>query len=97
MMDFGRGKWPETFGTDKTHGEAEVKWCLLCGRFWLRYLIEEEAFSNSGRWYLGEVSPYQASRITADQVRSEFEIMSRYFYGGSYYEGRSGLTSGPIR
>jgi hypothetical protein len=43
-------------GVDKTngrYGEVRVDRCRSCGRLWLHYFVEYEAFSESGRCYRG--------------------------------------------
>ena len=40
-------------GMDSAYAEAAVLACRACGRRWLRYFYEFEAFTGSGRWYLG--------------------------------------------
>ena len=83
-------------GTDRAFAEATVLICRSCGRHWLRYFYEREAFTASGRWYLGALAPGQLSALTADSAKSVLESLSWYYYGGSYYEGRSGRASGGI-
>ena len=81
---------------DKNFAEVSVLACQSCGQHWLRYFYEQEAFTASGRWYLGAITPEQLSALTADRAKSFFEGLDWYYYGGSYYDGRSGKTSGGI-
>jgi hypothetical protein len=83
-------------GPDGRLAEVSLHVCRVCGRHWLRYLYEVEAFKGSGRWYLGAVSPEQASNLTAGEAKSMLESLDWYYYGGSYYDGRTGRTSGTI-
>jgi hypothetical protein len=83
-------------GMDDRFAEVSVLVCPRCGQPWLRYFYELEAFSRSGRWYLGAVTSDTAARITPAEARSLLEGMGWYFYGGSYYDGRVGRRSGPI-
>jgi hypothetical protein len=76
--------------------EAAILVCPACGQLWLRLHQEDEAFSASGRWYLGAIEADQARELTAQGARAALEELEWYYYGGSYYDGRSGKTSGSI-
>jgi hypothetical protein len=81
---------------DDNYAEIKLMICSNCGQTWLRYFYEIEAFTASGRWYLGAISDEQASQLTVINAKATLESLSWYFYGGSYYRGRSGKTSGRI-
>jgi len=83
-------------GLDSRLAEVAVLICQDCGQHWLRYFYEVEAFTGSGRWYLGAITPEQLSTLTREQAKSMLESLNWYYYGGSYYEGRNGRTSGNI-
>lgn len=84
------------FGLDSRLAEVSVLVCRDCGRHWLRYFYEVEAFTGSGRWYLGAVMPEQAAALTVEDAKKTLEGLDWYYYGGSYYGGRTGRTSGQI-
>jgi hypothetical protein len=81
---------------DACFAEVSLLRCPRCGQAWLRYLYEVEAFSASGRWYLGAIPAVQAARLAPEDAKSTLEGLDWYFYGGSYFGGRSGKTAGPI-
>jgi hypothetical protein len=81
-------------GTDERYAEVSLMVCADCGRRWLRYFFEIEAFSRSGRWYLGLIESDRDP--TAGEARALLESLPWYHYGGSYYDGRTGRASGPI-
>jgi hypothetical protein len=83
-------------GMDAQWGEATLLYCRRCGRYWLRYFYEHEAFSESGRWYLGVLSPALLAGLRLDKAKETLEELGWYFYGGSYYGGQWGKTSGAI-
>ena len=83
-------------GMDESFAEVSLLACPACGQRWLRYFYEVEAFTASGRWYLGAITAEQAALMTAAQAKTALEGLGWYFYGGSYYGGRSGRTSGRI-
>lgn len=80
-------------GMDASFGEASILACPNCGQYWLRVEYEDEAFTASGRWYLGAVTSEQASALTAGDAVAALERLGWYYYGGSYYGGRTGKTS----
>jgi len=87
----------QELGMDKSYAEVTLLTCRECGQLWLRYHHEVEAFTASGRWYLGAITAQQASDLTWKNATATLESLSWYFYGGSYYDGRSGKASGTLR
>jgi hypothetical protein len=83
-------------GLDRQLAEVAVLICQDCGQHWLRYFYEVEAFTGSGRWYLGAITPEQLASLTLERAKNTLESLNWYYYGGSYYEGRNGRTSGNI-
>ncbi len=86
-------------GVDKTAGrfaDVELERCHRCGRYWLRYYWEMEAFSRCGRWYRGVITEEQAQTVTPDNAASLLESLEWYLVGGSYYEGKIHRSSGPV-
>jgi hypothetical protein len=83
-----------SLGMDSQFGEGMLLKCPRCGQLWLRYFYENEAFSRSGRWYLGPV-PVPVSN--PEEVKSTLERLAWHFFGGSYFDGRIGKASGEIR
>ena len=81
---------------DERYAQITLLVCPLCGQLWLRYHYELEYISRSGRWYLGAVPQEQARGLTAQNAKSTLEGLSWYFYGGSYFGGKRGRTSGPL-
>jgi hypothetical protein len=82
-----------SLGMDSHFGEGMLLKCPLCGQMWLRYFYENEAFSRSGRWYLG---PVPVPVTDAKEVKSTLEGLEWYFFGGSYFDGQTGKSSGKI-
>ena len=83
-------------GLDSRLAEVSVLSCQECGQHWLRYFYEVEAFTGSGRWYLGAITPEQFATLTVEQAKAILEGLGWYYYGGSYYQGRDGRSSGTI-
>jgi hypothetical protein len=86
----------QEIGLDNHLAEVSVLVCRECGQYWLRYLYELESFTGSGRWFLGPISKDQLSGLTAETAKNVLEGLDWYYYGGSYFKGRSGKASGTI-
>jgi hypothetical protein len=84
-------------GMDRHYAEASIHIAPACGHYWLRYYYVVEAFTASGRFYLGLITAEQAATLTAAEARDTLEDLPWYYYGGSYFDGRSGKASGAIR
>jgi len=83
-------------GMDDKYAVVSLLICSVCGQVWLRYFYEIEAFTASGRWYLGAIQAEQAAFMTVEHAKAALESLDSYFYGGSYYGGQSGSSSGQI-
>ena len=83
-------------GMDSRFAEVSVLDCRRCGQHWLRYFYEVEAFTGSGRWYLGAITPEHLSSLNPENAKVMLEGLGWYFYGGSYFEGRSGKRAGEL-
>lgn len=87
-------------GCDETDGrfaDVTLNRCRTCGRTWLRYLVEYEAFSRSGRWARGLISEAAAATMTPEKAVDHLNGLDWYLYGGSYFDGIVGRRSGPMR
>jgi hypothetical protein len=87
-------------GRDETEGrfaDVTLNRCRTCGRTWLRYLVEYEAFSRSGRWARGLIGEEAAQSITPQAAVDHLNGLEWYLYGGSYFDGIVGRRSGPMR
>jgi hypothetical protein len=86
-------------GVDPTNcrfAEVSVETCKTCGATWLRYLIEQEAFPESGRWYRGLVTPEVVRSLTPEQAPVVLASLPWYFSGGSFFRTTGCRGSGPI-
>lgn len=84
-------------GTDPTEGryaEVSLLRCRHCSRRWLRYAVEYESFSRSGRWARGLISEQDAKTITPETAAAFLAGLPWHLYGGSYFDGASGRRSG---
>ena len=83
-------------GMDARFAEVSVRICPTCGQPWLRYFQEVEAFTGSGRWFLGPITPTQAEEMTPAAAQAVLESLPWYFQGGTYFQGVEGRGSGPL-
>lgn len=72
---------------DERYAEVSVMVCPDCGQHWLRVQYEEEAFTSSGRWYMGAITAQQAQGLAAKDAAKILEKLSWYYSGGSYFKG----------
>jgi hypothetical protein len=86
----------QELGLDQHHSQVTVLICQRCDQLWLRYFYELEATSASGRWFLGAISIDQLSGLNLENARQMLERLDWYFFGGSYFDGKTGKTSGAI-
>jgi hypothetical protein len=88
-----------SLGVDETrgrHGEVTIETCRACGSKWLRYFVEYEFFSESGRWYRGLVRDESVASLKPEQAPEFLASLLWYFYGGSYFRTLGRQGSGPI-
>ena len=86
-------------GVDETKGrfgEVSVETCRACGSVWLRYFLEWEWLSESGRWYRGLVTAEMVEWLQPEQAPELLSSLPWYFYGGSYFRTTGRKGSGPL-
>lgn len=86
-------------GTDATlsrYGEVSFQQCKKCGSQWVKYLYEQEAFSNSGRWFRGIISKERINTLTPENTVGYLESIDWYFYGGSFFNGQIRVGKGRL-
>lgn len=86
-------------GVDETHGrfgEVAIERCSRCGRLWLCYFVEYEAFSGSARWYRAVVSPKEAEGVKPETAVALIAVQPWHIYGGSYFGHAGKRGAGPV-
>lgn len=83
--------------SDGRYADVTLNRCRTCSRVWLRYMVEYEAFSRSGRWARGLISERAAEEMTPELAIDHLHGLDWYLYGGSYFDGIAGRRSGPMR
>jgi len=82
-------------GVDQARGRFGdvVTWtCTHCDREWLRYSVEYEGHSRSGRWFLGVLQDGQTT--DAAGAVDVLAGLAWYLAGGSYFGGGVHRTQG---
>lgn len=74
------------------YGQVTLRRCLHCQRLWLHYFVEYEAFSRSGRYFMGLITPEAAETITAETAVEYLDRLDWHLYGGSFF-GRAGRST----
>jgi hypothetical protein len=91
----------ETYvGCDKTSGrfaDVSLLRCSRCRRLWLRYAVEYEAFSRSGRWAEAPVTDAEADAMTPEAAAAFLDRAEFCIVGGSYYGHARRRGRGPFR
>ncbi|HRQ40956.1 MAG TPA: hypothetical protein PLD25_23830 [Chloroflexota bacterium] len=86
-------------GIDETNGrfaEVSIETCKQCGRRWLRYFWEHEAFPRSGRWYRGLIADEVVEGVTPDTAVSILANLEWRFCGGSYFNSTGHIHTSPV-
>ncbi len=86
-------------GIDETngrYGDVEIETCKHCGQKWLRYFVEYEGFTKSGRWYRGILTPEMQQLLTPENAVQLLESLPAHFYGGSFFMTAGAESSGSI-
>ena len=75
-------------GVDKTEGrfaDVTLRRCARSQRLWLRYQVEYEAFSRSGRWAEAPIGGQAAATMTPEAAAEFVESAEFHIYGGSFW------------
>jgi hypothetical protein len=81
-------------GYDKKQGHVSVSECNKCKTKWLKYLIEEEWQTSSGRWWRVKLG---TPSIKIKNARKLIEQQTTGFFGGSFFGHAGKSIEGKIR
>jgi hypothetical protein len=90
----------EYLGVDATNGrfaDVSIETCIHCGRRWLKYAVEFEAFSRSGRWYRGVVTDQELKGMTPGKAVACLEGLDWFIFGGSYFSSSGMFGKGKLQ
>jgi hypothetical protein len=82
--------------TEGRYADVSIRQCRTCGQLWLRYFVEYESFSRSGRWGRGRIDPVTAQSIRPEEGAQFLADLPSYLYGGSWFDGEEGERSGAM-
>lgn len=86
-------------GRDETNGrfgEVNLRRCLHCGRLWVHYFVEYEAYRASGRYYMGVITAEDAEALTAEAAVDCLNTLDWHLFGGSFFDGVVGRATGHV-
>lgn len=83
-------------GEDKRYRDVSLLKCPDCGQLWLRILYENEAFTESGRWFECPISASEREALTANTALDLMGSKNWFFVGGSYFGGVISKSRPPI-
>ncbi len=86
-------------GTDETNGrfgEVTIEKCNYCNSLWLKYFVEYESFSQSGRWHRGLITEQDVKNITPENSIDYLQSIEWHIYGGSYFNTTGKIGRGNI-
>jgi hypothetical protein len=75
--------------------DVSVETCMECGATWLEYFWEDH--HDNGTRYRGLVASGVAREATANTAAALIEKLPWYWLGGTYFDGQTHRSSGPIR
>jgi len=97
-MNFNQYNKVKFIGVDETNGrfgEVSIWQCKTCGRYWLHYLVEYEAFTGSGRYFMGLITQKIADTLSPNTAIEYLNELDWHLYGGSYF-GRKGRSANKV-
>ncbi|HEX6370217.1 MAG TPA: hypothetical protein VF006_14960 [Longimicrobium sp.] len=83
-------------GTRGRFGEVSIRTCGACGRRWLRYHVEYEGFTGSGRWYLGLLPEGSDAGLAPEAAVPLLESLPWHLCGGSHWGTAGRRGTGPL-
>ena len=85
-------------GCDETNGrfgDLTARICPDCKFIWLLYSVQYEAFTKSGRWYIGRIIEKNYKSIKPEDSVKLLEQSNPCYFGGSYFETSGKLLKKP--
>lgn len=82
--------------TNSSYGDVTLFRCHGCSTAWLRFAIEYESFSRSGRWYRAPVPPEREAEVTAENAIEMLNSLKPLFAGGSRFDSPGFETHGRV-
>ena len=71
--------------TDSRFADVTLRRCSRCGLLWLRYQLEYEAFTGSGRWAEAPIDEDAAATMTPERATAFLDLAPFHIHGGSFW------------
>src|SRR5450830_1616406 len=84
-------------GMDSRYAAVSMSTCKYCGETSIKYLVEEEGFTASGRWWVVNLKTEDRGKVTAINACEYIEKQASGFYGGSYFNSTGEPIKAPIK
>jgi hypothetical protein len=95
FSDFAEVKY---LGLDSDHyGEVSISTCKNCGRYFVEYFYEHEAFTASGRRFKGLIEKERITNFTPNDALTYLNSIGWHWASGSYYHGNVHKTTAEIK
>lgn len=82
-------------GMDVHGAEVSLETCKKCSTVWLKYLIEQPHFRDSGRWWRAKLAPESKPVISVASAKEYIEHQADVFVGGSFFNSTGHSVKGP--
>lgn len=85
----------EEIGCDEEegrYGDVALWTCRECGAEWLRYFVEYESFTGSGRFFMGLIPESRRREVKPENAIRILDALPWRFIGGSFF-GSSGMRT----
>ena len=82
--------------TDGRYADVSVLQCRFCDALWVRYHVEYEGRTGSGRWARGLIDEANAAAIEPADVVAHLNALPSYAFGGSYFGHAGAVRSRPM-
>ena len=82
--------------TKSNYGDVTLTRCRSCSTAWLRFFVEYESVSRSGRWYRAPVPPEREAEVTAENAIEILNSLEPRFAGGSFFNSDGFATKAEV-
>lgn len=81
-------------GMDSMLGDVATDTCKTCGRVWLKYMLDEAHYKNSGRWWRVELTD---GPVDLEKAKEYIERKDSCFVGGSFHDSTGKFVGSPCK
>ena len=81
-------------GMDSMLGDVSKHACKTCGRVWLKYMLDDAHYKNSGRWWRVELTE---GPVELEKAKEYIESRDSCFVGGCFHDSAGKFLSSPFK